>query len=129
MKGISENDVAKVVVDAAYHIHIAMGPGLLESAYEKILAYELAKRGLDVRRQVRLPVKYDGHEFDEAFVVDLFVNELVIIELKSTDETHPVHRKQLLTYLKLADKRLGLLLNFGKIRIKDGIERVVNELA
>jgi GxxExxY protein len=126
---MNENEVAKMVVDAAYHIHVAMGPGLLESAYEKILAYELTKRGLDVRRQVRLPVKYDGHEFDEAFVIDLFVDDPVIIELKSTDETHPVHRKQLLTYLKLADKRLGLLLNFGKVRIKHGIERVVHELA
>lgn len=125
---MQENEVAKVVVDAAYHIHVALGPGLLESAYEKILAYELAKRGLDVKRQVRLPVRYDGHDFDDAFVIDLLINDLVIVELKSTDETHPIHRKQLLTYLKLANKRLGLLVNFGKSRIKDGIERVVHQL-
>ncbi|PNW60288.1 UNVERIFIED_CONTAM: GxxExxY protein [Euhalothece sp. KZN 001] len=123
---MDENETARVVVDAAYHVHVALGPGLLESVYERILAYELAKRGLAVRRQVFLPVRYDGHDFDEAFRIDLLINDKVIVELKSLEEIQPVHRKQLMTYLKLADKRLGLLLNFGKARMKDGIERVAN---
>jgi GxxExxY protein len=125
---MSENDIAKIVVDAAYHIHVSLGAGLLESVYERVLAYELAKRGLEVQRQVCLPVRYDGHDFDEAFRIDLLINGLVIVELKSQEEIQPVHRKQLMTYLKLADKRLGLLLNFGKTRMKDGIERIANQM-
>ena len=99
---------------------------MLESVYETVLAYELGKRGLEVRRQVLLPIRYDGREFEETFRIDLLVNDKLILELKSVENVQAVHLKQLLTYLRLADKRLGLLLNFGKSRMKDGIERSAN---
>jgi len=118
-----ENEIAKVIVNAAYKIHTTLGPGLLESVYEAIMAYELQKRGLMAVRQVPIPVIYENIEFDEGFRADLVVNEKVIIELKSIEKVAPVHKKQLLTYLKLADKRLGLLINFGEALIKNGITR------
>lgn len=123
-----ENEVAKLIVDAAYHIHVKLGPGLLESVYESVLAYELRKRGLSVVRQQPIPVVYDDLHFDEGFRADLIVNDLVIIELKSVEKVHPVHKKQLLTYLRLADRRLGLLINFGEALIKDGISRIANNM-
>jgi GxxExxY protein len=125
---LTENDIAKEIVDAAYHIHRRLGPGLLESVYEAVLAYELQKRGLRVQRQVPMPVTYDGIRFDLGFRVDLLVEGRVIVELKSVQDEHPVHRKQVLTYIKLADKRLGLLIDFGAPLIKDGITRLVNRL-
>lgn len=125
---MTENDIAKEIVDAAYHIHRRLGPGLLESVYEAVLAYELQKRGLRVQRQVPMPVTYDGIRFDLGFRVDLLVEGRVIVELKSVQDEHPVHRKQVLTYIKLADKRLGLLIDFGAPLIKDGITRLVNRL-
>jgi len=115
-------------VDAAYRVHKRLGPGLLESVYEAVLAYELQKRGLRVQRQVPMPVTYDGLRFDIGFRADLLVEDLVIVELKSVQELHPVHRKQVITYIRLADKRLGLLINFGASLIKDGISRLVNRL-
>jgi GxxExxY protein len=123
---MTENEIAREVVDAAYHIHRRLGPGLLESVYEAILAYELQKRGLSVQRQVPMPVNYDGLRFDLGFRADLLVQGLVIVELKSVQEEHPVHRKQVITYIRVADIRLGLLINFGAPRIKDGITRLVN---
>lgn len=125
---MSENEIAKIIVDSAYHIHVKLGPGLLESVYESVLAYELKKRGLNVVRQQPIPVVYDELRFDEGFRVDLVVNDLVIIELKSVEKGHPVHKKQLLTYIRLADRRLGLLINFGEALIKDGISRIVNNM-
>jgi len=125
---MTENEIAKIIVDAAYHIHVKLGPGLLESVYETVLAYELKKRGLNVVRQQPIPVVYDELQFDEGFRADLIVNDLVIIELKSVEKVHPVHKKQLLTYLRLADRHLGLLINFGEERIKDGITRIANNL-
>ena len=125
---MDENEIASRVVDAAYHIHKELGPGLLESVYETILAHELNKRGLNVERQVPVPINYDQMTFDMAFRADLIVEDSVIIELKSVEQIVPVHYKQLLTYLKLTDKRLGLLINFGSNLIKDGIKRVVNSL-
>lgn len=125
---MTENEIAKIVVDAAYHIHVKLGPGLLESVYESVLAYELKKRGLRVVRQQPIPVVYDELQFDEGFRADLIVNDLVIIELKSVEKIHPVHKKQLLTYLRLADRRLGLLINFAEALIKDGISRIANNL-
>lgn len=125
---MTENEIAKIIVDAAYHIHIKLGPGLLESVYESVLAYELKKRGLNVVRQQPIPVIYDELQFDEGFRADLIVNDLVIIELKSVEKVHPVHKKQLLTYLRLADRRLGLLINFGEALIMDGISRIANNL-
>ena len=125
---MTENEIAKVVVDAAFHIHVKLGPGLLESVYETVLAYELERRGLQVVRQQPIPVVYDHLKFDEGFRADLIVEDLLIVELKSVETIHPVHKKQLLTYLRLADRRLGLLINFGEALIKDGITRIANGL-
>ncbi|MBW1868444.1 MAG: GxxExxY protein [Deltaproteobacteria bacterium] len=125
---MTENEIAKIVVDAAYHIHKRLGPGLLESVYEVILAYALSSRGLNVEKQVLVPIVFDGMKFDEGFRADLIVEDKVIVELKSVEKIAPVHKKQLLTYLRLADKRLGLLINFGASLIKDGIFRVANRL-
>ncbi len=123
---MGENEIARIIVDCAFKIHSKLGPGLLESVYERILEYELKKAGLAVVRQPMLPVVWDGVVLDDGFRLDLLVGEKVIVELKSVEHTQPVHKKQLLTYLRLHDKRLGLLINFGTALIKDGIERVVN---
>ena len=125
---LKENKIAKLVVDAAYHVHTKLGPGLLESVYEVVMAHELEKRGLAIERQVSLPIQYDGLNFDEGFRADMVVEDSVILELKSVESVAPVHKKQLLTYLKLTDKKLGLLLNFGAPLIKKGIFRIVNGL-
>jgi len=125
---MNENGLAREIVDAAYHVHKKLGPGLLESVYETVLAFELEKRGLKVERQVPVSIVYEGIKFDEGFRADLIVENKVIVELKSVETVVPVHKKQLLTYLRLADKRLGLLINFGAVVIKDGISRVVNGL-
>ncbi|MBC8200317.1 MAG: GxxExxY protein [Desulfobacteraceae bacterium] len=125
---MTENEIAKIIVDAAFQVHKRLGPGLLESVYEVILAHELKKRGLNVKRQVPVAIVYDDIKFDEAFRADLIVEEKVIVELKSVEKVSRVHKKQLLTYLRLADKRLGLLINFGTELIRDGISRVVNGL-
>lgn len=123
-----ENDIAAIIVDSAYRVHRALGPGLLESVYETVMEYELQKRGLSVSRQFPVPVVYEFVTMDIGFRVDLIVENLVIVELKSVEKMVPVHKKQLLTYLRLADKRLGLLINFGEELIKDGVSRVVNGL-
>ncbi len=125
---MNENQIAREVVDAAYAVHTTLGPGLLEKVYEAALAHELEQRGLHVARQCALPVVYKGVRLDEGFWADLIVEDKVIIELKSIEQIAPVHKKQLLTYLRLADKRLGLLINFGAALIKDGITRLVNRL-
>jgi GxxExxY protein len=123
-----ENEIARLIVDAAYKVHSTLGPGLLESVYEAALSHEVQQRGLAVFRQVAIPVVYEGMSFDEGFRADLLVQEKVIVELKSVEKVAPVHKKQLLTYLRLADKRLGLLINFGEALIKDGVTRIVNRL-
>jgi GxxExxY protein len=125
---MTENEIARQVVDAAYKIHVALGPGLLESVYETVLAYELKKRGFRVSRQQPIPVTYEEVVFDEGFRADLIVEDKLIIELKSVEKVAAVHKKQLLTYLRLADKRLGLLINFGAALIKEGITRIANRL-
>ena len=125
---MTENEIAKEIVDAAFQIHKRLGPGLLESVYEIVLAQELKKRGLRVKRQVPVAIVYDDIKFDEGFRADLIIKDKVIVEFKSVENVVPVHKKQLLTYLRLADKRLGLLINFGAERIRDGILRVVNGL-
>jgi GxxExxY protein len=125
---MNENEIAKIVVDAAFQIHKRLGPGLLETVYEVVLAHDLKRRGLKVKRQVPVAIIYDDIKFDEGFRADLIVEEKVIVELKSVEKVIPVHKKQLLTYLRLADKRLGLLINFGSELIRDGISRVVNGL-
>jgi GxxExxY protein len=125
---MTENEISREVVDGAFKVHSHLGPGLLESVYEKVLKYELEKRGLFVVRQVEVPIIYYGIEIDRSLVSDLIVDDKVIVELKSVEEVAPVHKKQLLTYLRLANKRLGLLINFNVNLIKDGITRVVNGL-
>ena len=125
---MTENEISKIVVDAAYKVHVALGPGLLESVYQIALVHELEKRGLDVVVEKVIPVIYDGVMISDGFRADLIIEDKVIIELKSVEKTLPVHKKQLLTYLRLADKRLGLLINFGAPLIKHGITRIVNRL-
>ena len=125
---MTENTIAKEVVDAAFRIHTTLGPGLLESVYETVLAYELDRRGLRAVRQQPIPVVYEGIRIDAGFRADLIVEDKVIVEVKSVELLAPVHKKQLLTYLRLADKRLGLLINFQVALIKNGITRIVNGL-
>ena len=126
---MTENEIATIVVDAALKIHKTLGPGLLESVYQAVLDFELQKRGLRVTQQVGLPVHYEGIKLELGFRVDLIVSDKVIIEIKSVETLAPVHKKQLLTYLRLMNLRLGLLINFNVELIKDGIHRVVNRLA
>ena len=123
---MDENEVARVVVDAAYKIHRALGPGLLESAYLSILYRDLIKRGLRVQKQVSVPIEYGDIQIPEAFRADLIVEDLVIVEIKSVTEVKPVHKKQLFTYLRLTTKRLGLLINFNEALFKKGICRIAN---
>jgi GxxExxY protein len=128
MRDWSENEIAKEVVDAPYQIHQRLGPGLLESVYEVILAYELRKRGLSVERQVGVPIIWDDIRFEEGYRADLLVERRVVVEVKSKVAIVRVDKKQVLTYLRLADNRLGLLINFGEELIKNGISRIVNGL-
>ena len=125
---MTENEISKIVVDACYRIHVKLGPGLLESVYTRILEYELQKLGLQTRREVPVSFQYEGIEFDEGFRADLIVENLVILELKSVENIAQVHKKQVLTYLKLTGMKLGLLLNFGAPLMKEGISRIANEL-
>ena len=125
---MTENEIAKQIVDVAFKIHTTFGPGLLESVYETIMAYELQKRGLRVQRQQAIPVVYEDVRMDLGFRADLIIEGKVVVEIKSVEAIAPVHKKQLLTYLRLADKRLGLLINFNVELIKNGISRVVNGL-
>ena len=125
---MTENEIAKEIVDVAFKIHTTFGPGLLESVYETIMAYELQKHGLRVRRQQAIPVIYEDVKMDLGFRADLIVEDKVVVEIKSVEAIAPVHKKQLLTYLRLTDKRLGLLINFNVELIKNGITRVVNGL-
>ena len=127
-KEMTENEIAKSIVDASLQIHKETGPGLLESVYEIILADELERRGLQVERQKPIPVVFKGRTLDEGFRADLVVNGKVIVELKSVESVKDVHKKQLLTYLKLSGIKLGLLINFGEALMKNGITRVLNGL-
>ena len=125
---MNENAIGKEVVDAAVKIHSALGPGLLESVYEVVLARELTKRGLSIERQVAVPIVYDGVKFDEGFRADIIVEDKVILELKSVELLNKVYHKQLFTYLKLKELKLGFLLNFGASLMKEGIKRMINGL-
>ncbi len=125
---MTENELAKEIVNAAYKIHTTLGPGFLESVYEATLAHEMERRGIKVVRQQALPVVYETIRMDIGFRADLIVGDKVIIEIKSVEAISPVHRKQLLTYLRLTGKRLGLLINFNVELIRDGMTRVVNGL-
>ena len=121
---MTENEIGKVVVDAALSVHRELGPGLLESVYEAVLAQELRERGLRVDRQVAVPIEYHGMRFDEGFRADLIIEGKVILELKSVEDVINAHKKQVLTYLKLSGLRLALLINFNVHLIKDGIKRI-----
>ena len=125
---MTENEIATTVVDAAFKIHNALGPGLFESVYETTLEFELEKRGLRVAHQVGLPVTYESVRLELGFRVDLIVEDKIIVEIKSIEALASIHKKQLLTYLRLMNLRLGLLINFNVELIKDGIQRVVNKL-
>jgi GxxExxY protein len=122
------NEVTGQIIDAAMKVHSALGPGLLEGAYEACLRHELTRRGYEVKSQVLLPVEYDGTLIDAGYRLDLLVNDSVIIELKAVEKLAAIHEGQLLTYLKLGKKRVGLLLNFNVVQMKDGIKRLVNNL-
>lgn len=125
---MTENELSKIIVDICYKIHTKLGPGLLESVYEAILYYELNKLGLKVEKQKALPVHWDEIILEIGFRADLIVEDKVILEIKSVAELATVHPKQVLTYLRITDMKLGLLINFNESYIKDGIKRVVNNL-
>lgn len=125
---MNENEISKILVDCCFNVHTELGPGLLESVYEEVLAYEIIKRGLNVERQKGIPVVYDTIKMELGFRADIIVENKVILELKSIEAIAPVHSKQLLTYLKLTGMKLGLLVNFNEALIKDGIKRIVNNL-
>ncbi len=123
---MTENEIAKHILDAAFIVHTKLGPGVFESVYEVLLAHELTKAGLSVERQKPMFIIYDGIRFDEAFRSDLVVDGKVIAELKSVPVLSPVHAKQLLTQLRLSGLKLGLLINFGEQHLKNGIKRIIN---
>ena len=125
---MTHDEIATVVVECAFALHKELGPGLLESVYEVLLADALRERGLTVERQKPIPICFRGKRFDEGFRADLLVEELVLVELKSVETLARVHRKQVLTYLRLMDLKLGLLINFGGELLKGNIERLVNRL-
>lgn len=125
---MTENELAAIVVDTSLDIHRRLGPGLLESVYEAVLAFELGKRGLSIERQVPIPLIWDGMLVAESFRADILVEKMIILELKSVERLLPVHKKQVLTYLRITKLKLGLLLNFGTYLMKDGIVRLVNGL-
>ena len=125
---MTENDISYGIRGAAFKVHTNLGPGLLESVYEFALAHELSKMGYDVWTQVGLPVVYDGIKLELGYRIDLLINDLVVVEIKSVDALADVHHKQVLTYLKLSGKKLGLLINFNVSSIKDSIVRIVNNL-
>ena len=125
---MTENDIAHAVLGSALTVHRHLGPGLLESVYEEVLVYEIELRGLQCARQVPVPIKYQAVQFAVGFRADIIVERSVILELKSVETVLPVHKKQLLTYLRLTDLRLGLLINFNVPLLRDGFSRIVNGL-
>jgi GxxExxY protein len=126
---IELDDITAAIVDAAMKIHMNLGPGLLESVYEVVLAKELQKRGFKVERQKAVPFEYEGIFFDEGFRIDLLIEGKIIVELKSIENLAPIHSKQLLTYLRLMNLQVGLLINFGASTLKEGLHRIVNNLS
>ncbi|HWE06255.1 MAG TPA: GxxExxY protein [Rhizomicrobium sp.] len=124
----NENSIGTAIVAGAMTVHSALGPGLLESAYEFCLAHELSKRGLDIRKQVSIPIVYDELSIENGYRIDLLANDLVVVELKAIEAVTPVHRAQLLSYLRLGGFKLGYLLNFNVAHMRDGVMRLVNGL-
>jgi GxxExxY protein len=126
---MSPHELSRIIVECAFAVHTNLGPGLLESAYEACLAHELRKHGLKVDSQVSLPLVYDGLQLDVGYRIDLLVEDLVIVEIKAVDAIAPIHQAQIISYLKLANKSLGLLINFHVPRLKSGIKRFVHGTA
>jgi GxxExxY protein len=125
---MNENEISKIVLDIAFKLHTDVGPGLLESAYEAALAHDLIENGLLVETQVPVPFVYKDVKLEVGYRIDILINKIVVLEIKSVEQIAPVHFAQTLTYLKLADKKLGLLINFNTKHLKDGIHRIVNNL-
>lgn len=125
---MTENELSSIIIGAAIEVHTQLGPGLLESVYEACLFYELKTIGLNIKSQVALPVKYKNVNIDIGFRLDLVVENKVVVELKSVNELNTIHTAQILTYLKLTEHKLGLLINFNETRVKNGIKRIVNNL-
>ena len=123
-----ENEISAIILDSSIKIHQTLGPGLLESVYEEVLAYELSKRGLNVERQKSLPVIYEEVKMEVGFRLDLLVNDKVIVELKSVEKLHRLHFKTVTNYLNLSNKKLALLINFNVLLLKNGYHRIVNKL-
>ena len=123
---MNENEIGRIIVDRSVRLHKLLGPGLLETVYEVVLANRLTQAGLAVKRQVPIPIEVDGIRFDEGFRADIIVEDKVIIELKSVEQVSKAHQKQVLTYLRLTGMKLGFLLNFGESVMKDGIHRIIN---
>ena len=123
------DEVTGEIVDAAYKLHKGLGPGLLESVYEAVLEKDLCRRGLSVERQKAVSFEYDGMRFSDGFRIDLLVDACVVVEIKSVENLSPVHTKQVLTYLRLLDLPVGLLVNFGAPTLKEGVRRIVNDLS
>jgi GxxExxY protein len=123
---MTDDQLTDLIIGQAIRIHRLLGPGLFEQVYESFLAIALAKRGVKVERQVVLPIEFEGHTVDVAYRIDILVEDRIVLEIKAQEKSHPVHARQLLTYLRLRKRRVGLLLNFGKERMLDGVERVVN---
>ena len=125
-KGMNENEIGKIVVDCAVRLHKALGPGLLETVYEVLLAHDLESKGIPIQRQLAIPIRYNGIIFNEGFRADIVADNKVILELKSVEAATAAHKKQVLTYLRLTGLKLGYLLNFGEALMKDGITRILN---
>ncbi|GBE27431.1 hypothetical protein BMS3Bbin03_01356 [bacterium BMS3Bbin03] len=125
---MTENEISKIFLDIAFKVHKTLGSGLFESVYENIVCYELDKQNIPYDIQKTVPIEYDGRKFDNAFRADIIIDNKVIIELKSVEKLNDLHKKQLLTYLKLTGLRLGLLINFNETLLKNGIVRIVNNL-
>src|SRR5699024_5482924 len=125
---MTENELSEIIIGCAIEVHRQLGPGLLESAYQECLAYELREKGLSVRKEVPRPIVYKEVKLDHGYRIDILVNDLVVVEIKSVEALSPVHEAQLLTYLKLGEYKLGLILNFHTVLLKDGIKRMVNNL-
>jgi GxxExxY protein len=123
---VTEEEVAKAVLDAAFKVHTALGPGLLESVYESALSIELSRQSVEVERQKPIPVSYDGVPLEIGFCADLIVNGMVLVEVKSVEAILPVHKKATNSYLRLIPLKLGLLINFNEAHLKDGVVRIVN---
>lgn len=125
---MNENELSNLIIGCAIEVHRTLGPGLLESVYENCLLYELEEKGIFVERQVELPIEYKDKNLEVGYKIDLLVENKVIIELKSVKEIQPIHVAQLMTYLKLSDKKLGLLINFNEVKLVDGLKRIVNNI-